>query len=79
MVSSHYVLDLKKGRDMVSKAVIIAAGRGSRLDGRYRDVPKPLVPIAGVGLLKRTILTAKRAGINEFTMQILNPLPAKLF
>ena len=55
---------------MVSKAVIIAAGRGSRLDGRYRDVPKPLVPVAGVGLLKRTILTAKRAGINEFTIVI---------
>jgi CDP-L-myo-inositol myo-inositolphosphotransferase len=53
---------------MVTKAVIIAAGRGSRLNGRYRDVPKPLVPVAGVGLLKRTILTAKRAGIMDFVI-----------
>lgn len=55
---------------MVTKAVIIAAGRGSRLNGRYEDVPKPLVPVAGVGLLKRTILTAKRAGITDFVIVI---------
>ena len=53
---------------MVTKAVIIAAGRGSRLKGRYEHVPKPLVPVAGVGLLKRTILTAKRAGITDFAV-----------
>ena len=53
---------------MVTKAVIIAAGRGSRLKGRYEHVPKPLVTVAGVGLLKRTILTAKRAGITDFAI-----------
>jgi len=53
---------------MVTKAVIIAAGRGSRLKGRYENTPKPLVPVAGVGLLKRTILTAQRAGITDFTV-----------
>lgn len=53
---------------MVTRAVIIAAGRGSRLKGKYADTPKPLVPVAGVGLLKRTILTAKRAGITDFAI-----------
>ena len=53
---------------MVKKAVIIAAGRGSRLNGNGEDLPKPLVPVAGVGLLKRTILSAKRAGIGEFVI-----------
>ncbi len=53
---------------MVKKAVIIAAGRGSRLNGNGKDLPKPLVPVAGVGLLKRTILSAKRAGIGEFVI-----------
>ncbi len=53
---------------MVKKAVIIAAGRGSRLNGNGADLPKPLVKVAGVGLLKRTILLAKRAGIGEFVI-----------
>lgn len=54
--------------DMVKKAVIIAAGMGSRLRGYGVDMPKPLVPVAGVPLLKRTILSAKRAGIGEFVV-----------
>ncbi|MDE2999033.1 MAG: NTP transferase domain-containing protein [Gemmatimonadota bacterium] len=55
---------------MVDKAVIIAAGMGSRLNGHGRGRPKPLVKVAGVGLLKRAILTAKRAGISEFAVVI---------
>ena len=55
---------------MVDKAVIIAAGMGSRLNGHGRGRPKPLVKVAGVGLLKRAILTAKRAGITEFAVVI---------
>ncbi|MDA0710050.1 MAG: NTP transferase domain-containing protein [bacterium] len=53
---------------MVKKAVIIAAGMGSRLRGYGVDLPKPLVPVAGVPLLKRTILSAKRAGIDEIVV-----------
>ena len=52
---------------MIKQAVIIAAGAGSRLNG-HSDLPKPLVPIAGVGLLKRTLLTAERAGIDRFVI-----------
>jgi choline kinase/phosphatidylglycerophosphate synthase len=55
---------------MVKKAVIIAAGMGSRLNGSGGNLPKPLVKVAGVGLLKRTILSAKRAGITEFVVVI---------
>jgi CDP-L-myo-inositol myo-inositolphosphotransferase len=52
---------------MIKQAVIIAAGAGSRLNG-HSHLPKPLVPVAGVGLLKRTILTAGRAGIDRFVI-----------
>ena len=55
---------------MVDKAVIIAAGLGSRLNGHGCGRPKPLVKVAGVGLLKRAILTARRGGISEFAIVI---------
>ncbi len=55
---------------MAKKAVIIAAGMGSRLRGYGADLPKPLVPLAGVPLLKRAILSAMRAGISEFVIVV---------
>lgn len=42
------------------KCLIIAAGRGSRLSERGDS--KPLAPLLGIPLLKRTIITATKAG-----------------
>jgi len=44
--------------------LIIAAGRGSRLSNKGN--PKPLVPLLGLPLIERTILTARKGGINDF-------------
>ena len=46
------------------KCLIIAAGRGSRLASKGNS--KPLVPLLGLPLIGRTILTARRGGINDF-------------
>lgn len=51
----------------VTQAVIIAAGRGSRLKG-VTDLPKPLVRLGGLTLLERTLLTLKKAGIRNFVI-----------
>ena len=48
----------------VRKCLILAAGRGSRL-GR-KGVPKPLLPLLGLPLLERVILTAARTGLDDF-------------
>ena len=55
---------------MVRTAVIIAAGMGSRLNGEGGNLPKPLVRVGGVGLLKRAILSAKVAGIGRFVVVV---------
>ncbi len=46
------------------KCLILAAGRGSRLTGEA-DL-KPLVRVAGLPLIERTIATAQRAGFTDF-------------
>ena len=48
------------------KALIIAAGRGSRLAGLTQDKPKPLIQLLGLSLIERVILTAKQAGVDDF-------------
>ena len=53
------------------KAVILAAGKGERLSqGKDESKPKPLIPLLGLSLLERTILSAKESGIYDFTIVV---------
>src|ERR1700722_14951360 len=47
------------------KAMILAAGAGTRLRPLTNTVPKPLCPIANVPLLHRTLLWLSGQGIRE--------------
>jgi len=50
------------------KALIIASGRGKRIENFFS--PKPLTPLLGLSLIERVILTAKRAGIKDFLIVV---------
>jgi choline kinase len=52
----------------VRHALIIAAGAGTRFGSATQLRPKPLLPVAGVPLIRRTLLTARRAGLVRFTV-----------
>jgi len=52
------------------KALIIAAGQGSRLDDLTKGEPKPLIQLLGLSLIERVVLTAKQAGIDEFVISV---------
>lgn len=47
------------------KAVILAAGTGSRLEPLTRTIPKCMVPVAGEALIDRMIARMDQAGIDE--------------
>jgi len=48
------------------KALIICAGRGSRLSSLTESLPKPLLELLGLRLIERVILSLREAGIREF-------------
>jgi len=50
--------------------VILAAGRGSRLNGTAGDSPKCLVRLGGLTLLERQIRTLRRAGIDDIVIVV---------
>ena len=52
----------------IRQALIIAAGRGRRFGAATDSRPKPLIEVAGVPLLCRTLLTARKAGLDHFTV-----------
>lgn len=50
---------------MIRDAVILAAGKGTRLRASADDLPKPLQIVGGVPLIKRTITSLARAGVQR--------------
>ncbi|MBI3950542.1 MAG: NTP transferase domain-containing protein [Acidobacteria bacterium] len=54
----------------VKTALILAAGNGTRLQSSLQQIPKPLIPVGGVPLLRRVVLGAQHAGIHRFVIVI---------
>lgn len=52
------------------KGIILAAGKGSRLNGTAGDKPKCLVEAGGITLLERQIRTLNRAGISDVVVVV---------
>jgi histidinol-phosphate phosphatase family protein len=48
------------------KAVILAGGKGTRLGELTKEIPKPMVPLAGKPLLQYQVEWAKKEGIHSF-------------
>ena len=55
---------------MSMKGVILAAGKGSRLNGTAGDKPKCLVEAGGLTLLERQIRTLEQAGIDDIVVVV---------
>ena len=52
------------------KAVIMAGGKGTRLSSVLKDIPKPMVPIAGKPLLEHQIENLEENGIKEIILVV---------
>lgn len=52
------------------KGVILAAGKGARLNGTAGDKPKCLVEVGGLTLIERQIRTLRAAGIDDIVVVI---------
>jgi L-glutamine-phosphate cytidylyltransferase len=52
------------------KGIILAAGRGARLNGGNNDMPKCLVTLGGETLLSRNVRLLRAAGVDEIVVVI---------
>lgn len=52
------------------KTVIMAGGRGTRISELFPDIPKPLIPIEGVPVLEREIISLREQGFKDIIMTV---------
>jgi NDP-sugar pyrophosphorylase family protein len=57
-------------RHKINKAMILAAGEGTRLRPLTLDTPKPLLPLNGKPLIEYTLLWLKQHGIEEVAINL---------
>jgi NDP-sugar pyrophosphorylase family protein len=54
----------------ISRAVILAAGRGTRMGSMTEEIPKPMLPVRGRPLLERILEHLREAGIPQFLIVV---------
>ena len=52
----------------VNTAVLLAAGRGTRMKNLTEEIPKPMLPVAGRPLLEHIVIALRSAGIERFVV-----------
>lgn len=62
-----YVL---KEKDSEMKTVIMAGGKGTRISELFPNIPKPLIPIDGVPVLEREIISLRDQGFKEIILTV---------
>lgn len=52
------------------KAVLMAGGRGTRISELFPDIPKPLIPIQGIPVLEREIISLRDQGFTDIILTL---------
>ena len=51
---------------MINKAVLLAAGRGTRMRNLTNDLPKPMLPVRGKPVLQHIVQGLRGVGVRDF-------------
>lgn len=52
------------------KTIIMAGGRGTRISELFPDIPKPLIPVDGIPVLEREIISLRDQGFMELILTV---------
>jgi len=53
-------------RPIMTKAVILAAGKGTRMGDLTQEIPKPMLSVQGRPILEHIVEGLKEVGVREF-------------
>lgn len=70
LTALHTLSDLVSARELPNVAVIMAGGKGTRLGALTRDVPKPLMKVAGRSIIEWIVLGLVGDGIRTIYVSV---------
>ncbi len=56
--------------ERLSKAVVLAAGRGTRMGAITQTMPKPLLPVQGKPMMEHIMERLAEAGVEQFLVVV---------
>jgi choline kinase len=56
--------------DVIKRGIILAAGKGGRLNGTAGELPKCLVKVGGISLVERQVRALRAAGIDDIVIVV---------
>jgi NDP-sugar pyrophosphorylase family protein len=56
--------------EKITKAVVLAGGRGTRMRELTADLPKPMIDVRGKPILRHIVEGLRDAGIREFLIVV---------
>jgi dTDP-glucose pyrophosphorylase len=62
--------NLPSSKTVVTKAILLAAGRGTRMRELTSDLPKPMIPVRGKPILETIVEGLRDAGIRQFLIVV---------
>jgi NDP-sugar pyrophosphorylase family protein len=60
----------RRGRSVIERAVVLAAGRGTRMGEITAGIPKPMLPVRGRPMLEHVLERLAAAGAREFLLVV---------
>ena len=52
------------------KTIIMAGGKGTRISDLFPDIPKPMIPIDGIPVLEREIVSLRNQGFTDLILTV---------
>ena len=69
-ISIRIIREIRVQNEIRMKTILMAGGRGTRIAELFPDIPKPLIPVAGMPILEREIRSLCAQGFKDIILTV---------
>ena len=70
LISIRVIREIRVQNEIRMKTILMAGGRGTRIAELFPNIPKPLIPVAGMPILEREIRSLSAQGFKDIILTV---------